>query len=650
MTMKSLALSLASRGYRVFPITPNAKKPPLCVNGCHDGTTDVATIDAWWTSYPQANIGIAPDEGMVVIDIDRKDPDNDGAVSLAKIYDGCNSGISADGILDGCNSGISADGILDWCSVLTPSGGAHWYFLAPDPWANRVGVLPGVDVRAQGGYLVAPGSVIDGRAYEGQLPPRSSLPEITDPLLSLRTLDKARPKDDTPAGDMNEDRQVEAFVSWLKHHAPECEHGSRNDTVAKTLAPKARDLGVDWDVALPLVIEHWENDLEYDELALAMESGWNSAQNAPGSGDAINVFGDMIDPNAVIPEANAPSKLLLEPYFPGISERPEPKARLHPYLPRQELWLHSAPPKTMKTHFMMWIAALLSEGQEWAGHEFMNPGAVAYCLGEGTDSIAPRTDHIMRRLEVDQLPRFAVFPRVPHVKRPDTLAPFYEQFDILADAHDGLSLIVMDTARRVMSGGNISAEEDAGLLIEYGEDLARRYDCLTMFIHHPGKAKGNDNRGSAILESDPGVVTTHSVDNGMLWLNFKYHRYVDPADIPSLGWEVGKGELGPLFTWREGAKQPQGTGELINANRIMMIKGVLRECGLTLTAKELVERMMEQLPEDTPRQPIAKFLANAQRAAGPKELTDWRYQDGGRWYWKAPLEQSSDEILESLGF
>ena len=58
-------------------------------------------------------------------------------------------------------------------SVNTPSGGRHYYFLAHQKYesgASRIRssvskILPGVDVRADGGYIVGFGSVIDNGSY-----------------------------------------------------------------------------------------------------------------------------------------------------------------------------------------------------------------------------------------------------------------------------------------------------------------------------------------------------------------------------------------------------------------------------------------------------------------------------------------------------
>ena len=59
-------------------------------------------------------------------------------------------------------------GLPDSLRVDTPSGGRHVYLTSAKPHRNRVGTIPGfpgLDVRAEGGYVVGPGSTIDGATY-----------------------------------------------------------------------------------------------------------------------------------------------------------------------------------------------------------------------------------------------------------------------------------------------------------------------------------------------------------------------------------------------------------------------------------------------------------------------------------------------------
>jgi hypothetical protein len=69
---------------------------------------------------------------------------------------------------------------LDTFTVTTPSGGLHLYFAAPSDveYRNSAGKLGWhIDTRAHGGYVVAPGSVVDSRRYQvAEALPVSELP------------------------------------------------------------------------------------------------------------------------------------------------------------------------------------------------------------------------------------------------------------------------------------------------------------------------------------------------------------------------------------------------------------------------------------------------------------------------------------------
>ena len=135
------ALRYAELGYPVFPCRPGEKRP-LTRHGFKDATTNPTEIESWWTQNPSANIGLAT-AGLLVIDIDGADnpwPDDPA---------------------------LAAD--MTQCPVArTPRGGRHCLFrqLEGRIWASTAGKLaPSVDTRADGGYIVAPPSVVGEVAY-----------------------------------------------------------------------------------------------------------------------------------------------------------------------------------------------------------------------------------------------------------------------------------------------------------------------------------------------------------------------------------------------------------------------------------------------------------------------------------------------------
>jgi hypothetical protein len=137
------ALDYARRDWPVFPCRPNDKIPLVKAWG-KTASTDPQQIEAWWRRWPDALIGVPTGErsGLVILDIDVKHGKN-GFDTLAEL-------------------GRSI--LPDTPIAHTRSGGVHLYF-ARDPILkirNSVGehgLGPGLDVRGEGGFVVAP----DGR-------------------------------------------------------------------------------------------------------------------------------------------------------------------------------------------------------------------------------------------------------------------------------------------------------------------------------------------------------------------------------------------------------------------------------------------------------------------------------------------------------
>lgn len=150
MNMMEQALAYARMGWAVFPLAPGMKIPISGSRGFKDATKDAATIIAWWTANPTANIGIATGKasGIWVADVDMKKGKN-GAESLR---------VFAAGFPEQSPPTKTAH---------TPSGGLHLYLAYDErtPVGNRADVLVGVDIRGDGGYVVAPPSRTAGGVY-----------------------------------------------------------------------------------------------------------------------------------------------------------------------------------------------------------------------------------------------------------------------------------------------------------------------------------------------------------------------------------------------------------------------------------------------------------------------------------------------------
>lgn len=147
------ALCYATLGWRVFPLVPRGKKA-LIKAWQHEASTNPNRIRAWWKRHPDANVGIltGKSSGLVVLDVDT---DHNGDWSLMGIE-----------LLHGK--------LPKTLISYTGNGGYHYLFTYPSATIrNSVGKLgDGLDVRGNGGYIVAPPSQHpNGTKYVWQLSP-----------------------------------------------------------------------------------------------------------------------------------------------------------------------------------------------------------------------------------------------------------------------------------------------------------------------------------------------------------------------------------------------------------------------------------------------------------------------------------------------
>jgi hypothetical protein len=159
------ALAYAKRGLWVFPCKPRSKEPGTW-HGLKDATTDENIIAGWWRGNPHFNIGIATGEksGVFVVDIDGED----GIRSMADLED--------------------RHGVLPPTVESTTGRGLHLFFAYPEGRVVRNSVealAPGVDVRGQGGSVIAPPSIHPRCAYAWAADSAKAFGAAPDWLLAL---------------------------------------------------------------------------------------------------------------------------------------------------------------------------------------------------------------------------------------------------------------------------------------------------------------------------------------------------------------------------------------------------------------------------------------------------------------------------------
>lgn len=179
---QAAALAAAGRGWRVFPLTAGDKRPALhgesacpgtgaCAGG-HAGweqraTSDPDRITTCWRD-PRYNIGLATGpSGLVVVDLDTPKPGHDTPPEPWRQAGICDGHDVFAALCEQAGQPLAL--ALDTYTVATASGGTHLYYQHPQGGPrlrNTAGALGWlIDTRAHGGYVVAAGSVVAGRAY-----------------------------------------------------------------------------------------------------------------------------------------------------------------------------------------------------------------------------------------------------------------------------------------------------------------------------------------------------------------------------------------------------------------------------------------------------------------------------------------------------
>jgi Bifunctional DNA primase/polymerase, N-terminal/Primase C terminal 1 (PriCT-1) len=166
--MLSSALKLASSGMSVFPCRVRDKRPATA-NGCNDASRDPDQIRSWWAQDENFNIGIATGDksGIFVLDVDN----DDGFTALAKF------------------------GVVPETVEAVTGKGEHFYFRMPAfdlrNSARKLG--PGLDIRANGGYVLAPPSVHpSGKRYCWSVDSGSTFADAPQWLLDRLTVPAQR--------------------------------------------------------------------------------------------------------------------------------------------------------------------------------------------------------------------------------------------------------------------------------------------------------------------------------------------------------------------------------------------------------------------------------------------------------------------------
>lgn len=215
------ALDYGRLGWSVIPVEPRGKRPLVRWQVYQHRLPDGTEVAKWYQSWPDANIAVVTGvvSGVVVLDLD---PRHGADASLQELERKHGS-------------------ITQTVEARTGGGGRHLYFAHPgEMLRNRVGLAPGVDLRGDGGYVLAPPSVhASGESYRWERSP------AVCPLGSL--------PDWLSGASGEQSRRGHPLSHWRRLLRDGVAEGERNNSIA-SLAGHLLWHGVDPEVATELLL------------------------------------------------------------------------------------------------------------------------------------------------------------------------------------------------------------------------------------------------------------------------------------------------------------------------------------------------------------------------------------------------------------
>ncbi|WP_347264456.1 bifunctional DNA primase/polymerase [Nitrobacter sp.] len=562
------ALEYARRGWHVFPCWPGDKSP--CVGndkdaagqpipktgGLYKATTDENQIKVWWQRWPKAMIGVrmGATSGVWAIDPDapKRETDADGRATWARL--------------------TAQHGAVHTHAHQTPGGGQHLLFKwdANRPITNKEGQLKrsGINVRGEGGYIIAPPSInADGRSYEIVEPLDhfnfADAPDwLYDLVLTPSISEQAQAKAERPRSDKgsfsgatphNRRPYAEAALRAEVQAVASCINGNRNNqlnTSAFSLGTlvgageltEGEVIGALYDaaVACGLVADDGQHAV-MATINSGLSEGIKHPRNIPPwEEDVFSSFGknyqtaskngeqqyqeDKEQPRAESASTNGGS--VIEIFWHGKNYSRPPRSWLaKDLIPETGNGLLAGQWGTAKTFTALDLSACTMTGTPFAGREIVRKGGVLFIAAEGASEIPIRlqgvVDHKLAPLklskgaagdpfdaDLERLP-FAWIEECPNLK---------EGFDRIVAASQSaaghikeqfnlpLALIIVDTlnAAANFKDGNDAAEGQ--FIMNRLNELSRKTGAFVIAVDHFGKAVETGTRGTSAKEGAADMV------------------------------------------------------------------------------------------------------------------------------------------------
>lgn len=484
------ARAAIARGFRIFPLVPGGRTPAI-KEWQIKATSDPAVVERVWGAADY-NIGILT-TGMIVLDADVKGG-RKGLETLA---------------------GLGID--LNTYTVETPSGGRHAYFTGPDVRNSVQSLGPGLDVRGDRGFVVGAGSCTDAGTY--RVRDGGVVQPVAD-ALRARVLDLAAAagRDKVSATDVGrvsnalEDapEAIALATAYLLDRAPLATQGSRSDTMYR-VACFVRDFGISEDVAVDLMMDHWNErcspPADIDDMKYRVGNAYAYGENAPGSKSPAHWFeGIDLDPPAA--PALIVDLLPFDTYDPDAHEDLQDDPWLfYKVAPATGVLVLVGPSGGGKSFLLIKQAHCLATGGEFFGVPPDDRGGTAFCYS-GTEGSGFKR-RVAALCRDKRLPITSSY--IANLRAEGAIERLYYSLKaqnawMVKEHGVPLRMVVIETLSTsgLIVDENNAAECSAAAAVLAG--LSRRLGVLVVVSHHPPKEKGGLRGSGAILAAVDYVI------------------------------------------------------------------------------------------------------------------------------------------------
>lgn len=367
--------------------------------------------------------------------------------------------------------------------VRTGSGGAHCYYRYPEGLSvgNAVDLEPGIDLRGDGGYVVAPPSRhSSGGRYEWV-----STGEPAD--FPLDVLRKQEVK--------HEQQRTENWItSLLANGAGE---GSRNDALA-SLAGYFASRGEPVDIART-VLSYWNQKnsppIDAREFERTIQSVYETARRRT--------------PERPVAQLSSPTlgdkdfRLMSFEDYMGEYGQAMVDWVIPEWLPEQTIAFLISPPGTFKTWLLLDAAVSIAMGAKFLGlYPVRNPGPVFLIQQEDYHGQTAERIAVIRKSKVDEDPTevdndtvtFTRPSKLPLYVHPDRAFRFDDERALksleTSIAQIRPKLIILDPLYSAADTENYMADSIKHMMFFKG--LRDKYGCSFLIAHHTNKSERED--------------------------------------------------------------------------------------------------------------------------------------------------------------